>query len=86
MRTNIVEISDEVTGIEAAVRKVGGQTKLAEALNLRQQSVSLWVRQGYVSEKHVDEISALTHIPTSRLMKPDTVRRALDGMTAQCAA
>lgn len=82
MGTNEVEVSNTLTGVEAAVKVAGGQGRLAGELKIKQQAVSLWVRRGYVPERHVDRISAITGVPTSKLMRPDTVRRARDWSAA----
>ena len=82
MGTNEIEVPVTVTGIKYAVHKLGGQRILADRLHVKQQAVSLWVKQGYCPERHVDHISKLTGVPTSRLMRPETVRRALDRVAA----
>lgn len=79
MGTNELEVKEVTTGVEAAIRAVGSQAALAHMLRIKQQAVSLWVRQGYVPERHVNQISLMTGVPTSKLMRPVTVRRALDG-------
>lgn len=79
---NLIKTTSISTGIQAAVSRVGSQAELARKLKVTQQAVGLWVRQGYVPERHVDKIKALTGIPTSALMRPSTVHRALDSIAA----
>ncbi len=79
MATNEVVHDEVLTGIEAAVRRVGSQAKLAEHLNIKQQAVSLWVQQGYAPERHVDAICEVSGVPVVRLMRPETVERILRG-------
>jgi len=79
---NLVKTTSVTTGIQAAVSRVGSQAELARKLKVSQQAVGLWVRQGYAPERHVDRIKAITGIPTSALMRPNTVRRALDSLSA----
>jgi hypothetical protein len=79
MGNNQVEVTEVVTGVEAAVRAMGSQAALASKLKIKQQAVSLWVKRGYVPERHVDQIALMTRVPTSALMRPATVRRARDG-------
>lgn len=79
---NLVKTTSVSTGIQAAVTRVGSQVALARKLKVSQQAVGLWVRQGYAPERHVDKIKALTGVPSSALMRPDTVRRALDAISA----
>lgn len=78
--TNELEVKQVTTGVEAAVKALGSQAALAQKLRIKQQAVSLWVRQGYVPERHVDQISLMTGVPSSKLMRPATVRRARDGV------
>lgn len=79
---NLIKTTSVTTGIQAAVDRIGSQAALAKKLNIKQQAVSLWVRQGYAPERHVDKIKALTGVPTSALLRPDTVRRALDAIAS----
>jgi hypothetical protein len=78
---NLIKTTSVTTGIQAAINRIGSQAELAKKLNIKQQAVSLWVRQGYAPERHVDKIKGLTGIPASSLMRPETVRRALDGVS-----
>ena len=78
MSSNEVEVCKRIPGIKVAVQIVGGQEEMARALGVKQQAVSLWVLRGYAPEKHVDQISNITGVPTSVLMRPDTVLRARD--------
>lgn len=82
MGSNEIEVPVTVTGIKLAVHKAGGQRHLAHHLNVKQQAVSLWIKRGYAPERHVDRIAQITGVPTSRLMRPETVRRARDGAVA----
>lgn len=76
MGSNEVEIPVVVTGIKLAVHKVKGQRELGRRLGVKQQTVSLWVKRGYAPERHVDKIHQITGVPTSALMRPETVMRA----------
>lgn len=60
----------KTTGIQDAITAAGGQVKLAEALGVSQQNVSLWLRQGYVSNGHIVAVETLFGIPRSRLINP----------------
>lgn len=79
---NLIKTTSVSTGVQAAVNRVGSQAELARKLKVTQQAVGLWVRQGYAPERHVDKIKAITGIPASALMRPETVRRALDAISA----
>lgn len=79
---NLIKTTSLSTGVQAAVNRVGSQAELARKLKVTQQAVGLWIRRGYAPERHVYKIKALTGIPASALMRPETVRRALDSITA----
>lgn len=56
------------SGIKRAVVAAGGQTRLADSLGVTQQSVSLWVVQGYVPLSRVTAVEALTGVPRDELV------------------
>ncbi|WP_443696452.1 transcriptional regulator [Pseudomonas sp.] len=63
------------TGIMDAVLAAGGkkgmgQSKLARALGVTPQAVSLWVSQGYVPVDRIVEIESLYGVPRYKLINP----------------
>lgn len=70
MESNLVTVSEVLTGIQAAVRAAGGQGKMATALGVSQQAVSLWLRRGYVPPRHIVQIETLYGVPRARLINP----------------
>lgn len=68
-------------GITKAAYLAGGQVALAAKLNVRQQSVSEWVKIGYVPVGRADEISAIVdgRVPPEDLIAP-ALRRILESM------
>jgi hypothetical protein len=61
---------DTKTGIEQAIDVAGGQVKLAEALGVTQQAVSIWLQRGFAPLKRIVEIETLFGVPRSRLINP----------------
>lgn len=61
---------DVVTGIAAAVKKVGTQAKLATKLGVSQQAISQWVDQGWAPLRRASQIGELLNIPCSELADP----------------
>lgn len=70
MESNLVTVSEVLTGIQAAIRQAGGQVDLAKALGVSQQAVSLWLRRGYVPPRHIVQIETLYGVPRARLIDP----------------
>ncbi len=62
--------------IALAIRKAGGQVKLAQALGLTQQRISIWLKRDCAPNKYIKPIAELYGIPASTLLPPD-VREAL---------
>ena len=62
------------SGIRRAVKLAGNQKKLAEALGVSQQYVSLAVRQGYISPDRALEIEMEYGIPRQELVNPKLIR------------
>jgi len=58
------------TGIEDAIKAAGNQAKLGDALGVTQQTVSLWLKAGYVPNEHIVPIEARFGIPRGRLINP----------------
>lgn len=56
--------------VEDAVRTAGTQAKLARALGVSQQAVSMWLRRGWVSPTRAREIEALYGIERQKLIDP----------------
>ena len=61
---------EQKTGIADAVEIAGSQKKLGVALGVTQQSVSLWLAQGYVPNEHIVSIEAQFGVPRARLINP----------------
>lgn len=70
------------TGIQDAVKAAGTQVKLAEALEVTQQSVSLWLSQGWVPLQRAKEIEERYGIPRIRLINP-RIAEVLEPSSAQ---
>lgn len=62
-------MSDE-NSLELAVRAVGSQTKLAEAIGRTQQAVSKWAKDGRIPAEYVVAVEKATGIPRQKL-RPD---------------
>lgn len=77
----------DITGIEDAVEKAGGQVKMALQLGVTQQAVSKWVRGGSVPVRRALEIEAQYGVPRSRLISPrliDLVDMPVDSEGGHC--
>lgn len=61
---------DTRTGIEIAIEAAGGQVKMAEALGVTQQAVSIWLQRGFAPLKRLVEIEAMFGVPRSKLINP----------------
>ena len=62
--------------ISLAIRKAGGQVKLAQALGVTQQRVSVWLKRDCSPNKYIKPIADLYGIPATTLLPP-SVREAL---------
>lgn len=58
------------SGVQRAVKAAGSQQLLAEALGLKQQTISTWVVRGYVPLDHVTAVSAVSGVPKRELVSP----------------
>ena len=76
METETNQVRETLSGIEAAVRRIGGRRELAEALGITPQYVSVWMLQGYVPDKYIQHINRLTDVPTAALLNPAIVAMA----------
>jgi hypothetical protein len=63
----------EHSGIHDAVNAAGTQDQLAVALQVTQQAVSAWLRQGWVPIGRAEEIETMYGIPRNRLVNPRIV-------------
>lgn len=68
----------EMAGIRYAVGLAGSQTALAKALGVSNNAVSKWVRQGFVPNNRVKEISEMYGIPRARLCNPAVLALVYD--------
>ena len=66
-------MSEQSNGVLDAVKSLGSQEKLANAMGVTQQTVSYWVQVGYVPTEHVVGVSCLTGVPRQRLLNPKLV-------------
>lgn len=66
--------NDSKNGIQQAVEKAGGPTKLANLLGVSRQYIHLALRQGYVSPSRAVEIEAQMGISRNCLVDPKLVR------------
>lgn len=71
----------ELSGIEKAIIAVKTQAALAELMGVKQQTVSLWLKQGWVPEDRVIECAMHTGVPRAELLDPAMVARIV-GMAA----
>lgn len=60
----------DVSGVQQAVRLAGTQALLAKQLGVTQQSISQWLRRGYVPLRRAVEIEALFGVPRRSLINP----------------
>ena len=58
------------TGVEDAIRAAGNQASLGNALGVTQQTVSLWLKAGYVPNEHIVAIETLYGVPRAKLINP----------------
>jgi hypothetical protein len=58
------------TGMERAVDAAGSQVKLAEALGVKQQAISIWLLRGYAPMDRAKEIEMAFGIPRIELLSP----------------
>jgi transcriptional regulator with XRE-family HTH domain len=58
------------TGIEMAIAAAGSQAELGKALGVTQQTVSLWLRAGYVPNEHIVPIEVMFAVPRNKLINP----------------
>lgn len=56
--------------IDEVVKLAGSQTKLALALGVSQQAVSIWVRRGWVPHERARELESLYGVPRKSLIDP----------------
>lgn len=56
--------------IRATIQRAGGQSAVARALGVRQQSVQQWIASGRIPPCRVLGLSRLTGVPPS-LLRPD---------------
>ena len=59
------------SGIEAAIRIAGSQTKLAKLVGVTQQNISVWLRQGYVPLLPAVKVEQATGVPRRKLLHPE---------------
>lgn len=59
-----------MTGIQQAVAKAGGQTRLAELLGVSRQAVSHMVKVGYAPLSRAVEIESQLGVPRAELVHP----------------
>ena len=53
--------------IQEILRKSGGVTKVARALNMRRTSVYKWIYKGWIPPARIEKLSELSGIPCSTL-------------------
>lgn len=58
------------SGIQNALKQAGTQVKLAAALGVSQQIVSMWLKRGWVPLQRAKEIEILYGVPRSTLINP----------------
>lgn len=58
------------TGVEMAIAAAGSQAELGKALGVTQQTVSLWLKAGYVPNEHIVPIEAMFAVPRNKLINP----------------
>lgn len=69
------------TGVQEAIRKVGGQRALGELVGASQQAVAKWARKGWVPVGRVVEVEQVTGVPRDRLVKPQLANLLADPAT-----
>lgn len=60
----------EKTGMEMAVEAAQTQEMLAQALGVTQQSISVWLKQGFAPIERAREIEMHTGVPRAKLVSP----------------
>ena len=63
----------DLSGIDQAIRAIGSQAKLAEALGCTQQNISAWLRRGYVPPGQAIAIEQATGVSRALLLDPRIV-------------
>lgn len=61
----------EMSGIEVAVELAGNKNMLAFMLDVRRQSIDLWIDRGWVPPLRAMQIEKLFGISSSKLLKPE---------------
>lgn len=69
----------EKSGVENAIAKASSQAALAAALGVRQQSVSLWLKRGYMPLERAVETEHLYGVPRATLADPRVVAKLDSG-------
>lgn len=69
---------EEVTGIQQAINTAGGQVKLAQALGVTQQAISIWLSRGYAPVERAVEIEHQFGVPRATMIDPRLLSR-IDG-------
>jgi len=59
-----------INAVDLAITAAGSQVKLAEALGVKQQAISIWRRRGWAPVARAQEIEAHYGIPRAQLLKP----------------
>ena len=58
-----------MTGIERAILRAGGASKLANTLGVSRQVVSHWRKTGRVPPAHITKVAEATKMPVSLFFK-----------------
>jgi ribosome-binding protein aMBF1 (putative translation factor) len=57
-------------GIEEAIKAAGSQSKLGASLEVTQQAINRWARQGWVPLLRAEQIEKRFGVPRARLVNP----------------
>jgi DNA-binding transcriptional regulator YdaS (Cro superfamily) len=68
-----VSAPEKLVGINAAVLKAKGQSKLAQGVGVSQQAVHKWVQRGCVPVHRAVAVERLTGVPREQLVNPRLV-------------
>lgn len=64
------KIVPEKTGMELAVEAAGTQDAMAQELGVTQQSISVWLKQGFAPIERAREIEMHYGVPRAKLVSP----------------
>ena len=63
--------------VKAVIKEFGSQKNTAAGMDVSQQFIASWLRQGYIPIKYLKGIVKTTKVPIKDLIKPDYLEAVL---------